>query len=131
MKRPVVISIICVLGFIGVILTPVALWLSLSVTSTTGQATELPKWYTAQSLVFALIYLYALIQIWRMKRIGIEIYTMAAIIEYAIGFMYGLVSVGGIIVSVVALGIIWVHYKKMTLPTLFRRSIAPLNEVQS
>jgi len=123
MKRPLPISIICILGFIGTIFTPVGLFLSsFSPVSLAVPAVTFPTWYIVLSLLFAVIYFFGLIKIWQMKKIGIEIYTFTAIIEYIVGFATGFASVLALVISTIAIGIIWIYYKRMTPPSLFSKN---------
>jgi len=124
MKRPILISIICVIGFIGSILTPFGLLTSsLSPVSTVTPSVPFPTWYIVVSLLLALVYLYGLIEIWKMKKRGIELYTMTAIIEYIIGFTFGFASVIALVISVIAIGLIWIYYKRMTQPSFLLQKI--------
>jgi len=125
MKRPTLITIICILGFIGAVLTPIGLFVnSFSPTGVVEPPVQFPIWYIIFSLVLLLAYLFGLVEIWKMRRRGIEIYTITAIVEYVIGFIFGFASILGLVVSIIAIGLIWMYYKKMHLPSFFNKKIS-------
>ena len=87
------------------------------VASPTVAGTIYPTWYIVISLVFLVPYLFALIEIWKMRKRGIELYTIIAIADYLVGFVAGFASTALLICSVVLIGLIWLYYKKMTAPS--------------
>jgi hypothetical protein len=126
MKRPLLISIICVIGFIGAILTPIGLFTSsVSPVGVVAPSIQFPTWYIIFSLVLALVYLFGLIEIWKMRKRGIELYTITAIVEYIIGFTFSFASFAGLIISIIAIGLIWMYYKRMTSPSFLSPKIQP------
>ena len=128
MKKPLLLSIICVIGFIGCILTVFGFLTStLSPVSTVVLSIPLPTWYIVVSLLFVPVYFYGLIEIWKMRKRGIELYTIAAIIEYIIGFTFGFASVTGLVISAIAIGLIWIYYKRMTQPSFFTKNLNSAN----
>ena len=123
MVRPKFITVICWLGFIGVILTPILL-LNSSLSPVGGSAPTglgFPAWYVILSLFFLIPYLFALVDIWKMRKRGIELYTATAIAEHTVGFVAGFASIVGLLISIILIGLIWVYYKKMTEPSFLGR----------
>jgi hypothetical protein len=129
MKRPIIISIFCIIGFIGTIATPFALLSSTPISPVSGlpQSAPLPIWYIVVSFIFALGYLFALIEMWKMKKRGVEFYTILILLEYIIGFASGFATISGLVISVIGIGLVWIYYRKMTKPSLFSKSQATLN----
>ncbi|MCA9397934.1 hypothetical protein KC573_03815, partial [candidate division WWE3 bacterium] len=73
MKRPLLVSIFCSVGFLGSILTPFILLSGTSPVSISPQSVELPTWYLVFSLIVAVMYVFSLVEIWKIKKRGIEI----------------------------------------------------------
>lgn len=123
MKRPTLITILCVSGFIGTVFTPFALLSDTPISMTSGmtQSEPFPTWFIVFSLIIAVGYLVALIDIWKMHKRGIEVYTILAICEYIVGFVTGTATITGLVIAIITTGLIWIYYKKMIPPSLFSK----------
>jgi len=114
-KRPLLVTIICILGFIGI---PLKLLISLfniipGVADIVGQ--YLPLWYSMLSIIFSFVYLAGLIYIWKMKKIGVIIYTGLAVVEYGILFILtGIATLMMAVISGSIIAFLWTQYKKMS-----------------
>tara|TARA_Y100000034_G_C6876867_1_gene401177 strand:+ start:661 stop:1068 length:408 start_codon:yes stop_codon:yes gene_type:complete len=119
-KRPILITILCILGFIGVLFGAISS-LSLILFSGTfsfGDLVEMPPlWWSITSLIILIPYLIGYIYLWKMRKIGLYILTVTLIIANILSFI---VSFGGIlsqiislIVGLIILGLLWSQYKKM------------------
>lgn len=110
MKRelPVVLAIICVLGFIGVPLSIIFYTYNILF-----EAAVIPVWYSVFNLVLLIPYFLGLIFIWQMKKKGVVFYTGAALIDYVVAFFMGFFSFEEVFISLIAIGIFWFYYNKM------------------
>lgn len=112
-KRPILVTIICTLGFIGVPLSIIYALIGISAVSLIPNTIPMPLWYSIFATILALLYLPALIYIWKMKKIGLIAYTFLAIIDYVVGFVSGFADIGGLVISVIALGLLYTQFNKM------------------
>ena len=113
-KRPILITIICILGFIGVPLTFIGVLLNLMApVGLVSPELAMPLWYSIFSMVWAIFYLAAVIFVWKMRKIGLIAYTILAVIEYIIGFASGFATIEALIISAIAIGLLWTQFKKM------------------
>lgn len=124
MKRPIIVTIYCVIGFIGTIFTPFALLSNTPISPVSGliQSAPLPIWYIFVSFIFAAGYLFSLIETWKMKKRGVELYSILIVLEYMVGFPAGFATITGLITSIVVIGLVWIYYKRMKAPSLFSKS---------
>jgi len=114
-KRPILVTIICILGFIGVPLTFIGVLFNLmSPVGLVSPELAMPLWYSIFSMVWAVFYLAAIIFVWKMRKIGLIAYTGLAVIEYIIGFASGFATIVGLIISAIAIGLLWTQFKKMS-----------------
>ena len=116
-NRPVSVSIIVILSFIGILVTPLffALNFFYDVFSFNFSNQEL-----IVSVISLIIYSYLLIQIWKMKKIGLELYTLVFFINIAIIYLLNS-TIAVNFLNVLLLVVLWFSYKKMTRPSLFDR----------
>ena len=91
-ERPVLVTVICILGFLGVPLTFLLSILTLvpEFAALTGQV--FPIWYSVFSIVLAVLYLVGLIFIWKMKKWALVCYTTLVIADYIAMFSIGIAS---------------------------------------
>lgn len=114
-KRPILVTIFCILGFIGVSSTFITVLSNLiSSADLVSPDLAVPLWYSIFSLIITIPYLVALIFVWKMKKKGLIAYTGLAIFEYIIGFAGGFATIGGIIMSTAVIGLLWTQFKKMS-----------------
>ncbi len=120
-KRPILISILCALSLVGVIMIPFMLISGTPISPVSGlrQANSFPVWYICFGLLINVGYFFATIETWRMKKVGVELYALLAIIEYIISFSFGFNSICDIIFVIISIGLLLIYYKKMTRPSLF------------
>lgn len=112
-KRPILITVICILGFIGVPLSIIAALTGMSAVSLVPNIAPMPLWYSVFAIILALLYLIATIYIWKMRKIGLIAYTVLAIIDYAVGFASGFADIAGLILAVVVMGLLYTQFSKM------------------
>ncbi|MBM3233049.1 hypothetical protein FJZ18_02695 [Candidatus Pacearchaeota archaeon] len=112
-QRPILVTIICILGFIGFPLSLIAAVIGMSAVSLVPNVELMPLWYSIFAIILALLYLPALIYIWKMKKIGLIAYTALAVIDYAVGFASGFASISGLVVSAIFIGLLYTQFKKM------------------
>ncbi|MBC7933411.1 MAG: hypothetical protein H7Z38_22850 [Rubrivivax sp.] len=96
-SRPIVITVICVIGFIGVALGVPAL---LAVVAT-GAQTGLPSWYMPYLGLTMLVGLVSLIGLWQMKKWGAFLYAGMFVINQIILFATGLWTPGALIIPLI------------------------------
>jgi len=96
-NRPLVITIICVLGFIGVAIGVPALLALLA----SGAVTGLPGWYLPYLGVTLIVGLISLIGLWQMKKWGALLYAAMFVINQCILFATGLWSPGALIIPLI------------------------------
>ena len=117
-KRPILITILCVIGFIG--LPAKILNLFINVESKNGylKYQNFPLWYMIFAFITTILYLFFLIKIWKMKRIGVIGYGITAIIELiVVAFvlnppMPNLFT--SLIIFIIVMGLFLTQFKKMT-----------------
>jgi hypothetical protein len=113
-KRPVLITVLCILGFIGVPLSILGvLFNMMSGVGFVPLGNVMPLWYSIFSIVWAIFYLFAVILIWKMKKIGVITYTALGIIEFIVGFTAGFASILWGISFVIVLVLFFSQFKKM------------------
>lgn len=72
-KRPILVSILCILGFIGVffgVMSSVFLYFAESTEFSYLLGELLPTWYSTLSFALIIFNLVAFILLWQMKKIG-------------------------------------------------------------
>lgn len=105
-KRPLLITIICILGFMGI---PLQIFGLSSIADVI-----IPSWYSILNVLFALAYLVGLIFIWKMKKWGLILYTSLAIVEGTIMFSLDIANTASLGISVILLAVLWTLSKDMT-----------------
>jgi len=103
-KRPLIITVFCVIGFIGVIAAPII--------ALTEDAKRIGEWYQPFLLLNAVIYLCTYIGLWMMKGWAPILLTIMFLVNQ--GVLYGMgmwtpVSLGNALVVLIALA----YMKKM------------------
>lgn len=106
-KRPVLIRIICILGFI---------WIVFSFPSVFSPSVKkLGDWYPA---IFGLIVASSFISyigVWHMKRWGVQLFAITFFVKEALLFLVNDISYPGIVVSAFFLVSMLLFYKRMDL----------------
>lgn len=104
-KRPIAITVICILGFIGAAFTIPIIFSSL------GEA--IASWYPPYLGLSATIGLLSMIGLWKMKKWGAYIYTGFVLLNQIILLSSGLWTVISLIVPGIIVGIALFHLNKM------------------
>jgi hypothetical protein len=104
-KRPVPITIVCIIGFIGVIAT-VPLMLS-------DAASSIAPWYPPALGVSALIGLTCMIGLWMMRKWAVYAYTAFFAITQGILIATGLWSVSALVLPAVVIVVMFVYLSRM------------------
>lgn len=120
-KRPTLVTVLCVLGFIGIALSLIgALVLRFIQDIPELEAFgALPPWYSIFALVIDIFYLASLIYILKMKKIGLIALAGIFVINIVVALLvspslvFGEVLIGFIIYAVV-IGLFWTQYRKMS-----------------
>jgi len=110
-KRPILVTIICILGFIGV---PLQILGSIAQMIPGIMEVMVPLWYSILAILFAIAYLIGLIFIWKMKIWALIFYTVLAVIEYALMFAMDMGSVFILTISIAVIGLLWTQSSKMS-----------------
>jgi len=113
-KRPILVTIICILGFIGVPLSILSSIFTMipGVASIIGEA--VPLWYSIFSIILAIFYLVGLIFIWKMRKWALIYYTTLAVLDYIIMFSIGIGSYFMLGITIIIIGLLWTQFKKMS-----------------
>ncbi|MEK6926637.1 MAG: hypothetical protein AABW50_05150 [Nanoarchaeota archaeon] len=112
-KRPILVTIICILGFVGVPLSILFAIIGMSAVSLVPNINLMPLWYSVFAIILSLLYLPTLIYIWKMKKIGLIAYTLLAIIDEVVGFASGFADIASLIVVIVTTGLLYTQFNKM------------------
>ncbi len=108
-NRPIAITVICVIGFIGVALGIPAMLAVLA----TGAAAQFPGWYLPYLAVTLIIGLISLIGMWKMKKWGALLYAGMFVVNQCILLATGLWSVGALIIPLIVVVIALSQISKM------------------
>lgn len=104
-KRPVAITVICVLGFIGVaVAVPMAF---------SGMARFIGAWYPPYLLLSAGVGLACMIGLWKMKKWAAYAYTSLFFINQLVLLSMGVWTVMSAILPLIVVGIALSHLKNM------------------
>tara|TARA_Y100000310_G_scaffold344354_1_gene456692 strand:+ start:3060 stop:3464 length:405 start_codon:yes stop_codon:yes gene_type:complete len=119
-KRPILLTILCVLGFIGLAFSFLSLISLILLSDSLSQASSLfsqftpPLWYNVFSLVLLIPLLAGYIYIWKMRKLGLYIYTTTLIIGNIVAFVAGYGSLFVLPFSILFLILFWINFKKMS-----------------
>lgn len=106
-KRPGILKIICILGFISVVFN------FLSVFSPSVK--KMGDWYPA---IFGLIVASSFISyigIWHMKRWGVQLFIITFFVKEIVSVLSGSLNIGAIFISILFIIPMMVFYKRMDL----------------
>ncbi|MDP3014821.1 MAG: hypothetical protein Q8N28_00115 [bacterium] len=120
-KRPMLVTILCILGFIGLALSLMGVFILLFMRDIPEIEAfrELPSWYPFFAMAIDIFYLGALVYIWKMKKVGLiaisGLFTANLVIAIAVAPSLALGSaLVTTIVYAVMIGLFWTQYKKMS-----------------
>lgn len=104
-KRPVLISIVCILGFI---------WIVFSFPSVFAPSLKkMGDWYPALFGILVAISFISYIGLWHMKRWGVQLFLISFFIKEALLFLINDVSIPGIAFSIFFILSMLPFYKRM------------------
>src|SRR5262249_5340152 len=104
-KRPIAITIICIIGFIGVVFTVPLLFMDVIRT--------LPSWYPVLLAVSAVIGLACMIGLWMMQKWAVYTYTGFAAINQVILIATGLWTPVTLIVPAIIIAVMFGYLSRM------------------
>jgi len=104
--RPIAITIICVLGFIGAALSIPLIF--------SDMARAIGSWYPPYLGFSAVAGLICMIGLWKMKKWGVFAYTALVIINQVILFTMGVWNPLALLLPAIVIGIAFAHLSKMT-----------------
>lgn len=105
-KRPTVITIICVLGFVGAAVTLPLIF--------SDRARQIGSWYPPYLAFSAAIGFVCMLGLWRMKKWAAYSYAGLTVLSQIVLFTMGVWSIMALIIPVIVVGIALTHVKKMT-----------------
>ncbi|MBL0328294.1 MAG: hypothetical protein IPP64_02470 [Bacteroidetes bacterium] len=106
-KRPVLIRIICILGFI---------WIVFSFPSVFSPSVKkLGDWYPALFGLIVASSFISYIGVWHMKRWGVQLFAITFFVKEALLFLVNDISYPGIVISTFFLVSMLLFYKRMDL----------------
>jgi hypothetical protein len=106
-KRPVLLTIVCILGFIWIVFSFVGVF--------NPSLKKMGDWYPA---IFGLIVACTFISyigVWHMKRWGVQLFAIAFFVKQAALILIGDLGIVGIILSVAMLVIMICFYRRMDI----------------
>jgi len=112
-KRPLPITIICILGFIGTIigiLTPLIIFAPQEILLEYNASFSTT--YLILTSIISIALLYSFIKIWKMKKLGVYLYIGSSIINYYLAYLEGLLSPKGLIAPAIFIAIFYYYIKK-------------------
>lgn len=101
-KRPLVVTLLCILGFIE---APVQIFAAFIAT--------LPAWYAVMSIMFALLYVIGLVFVWKMKKWGLIVYTVVKVINVLLFFSIDK-TIDIPLLSIAIVVVLWTQFRKMS-----------------
>ena len=117
-KRPIIVSIISALIAIELlfVLKPLVLSLVFGVYIW-------PQWYEIVFLCLIILKLYSLVEIWKIKKRGLELLMLFSIIAWIVDLSMGY-SLGGyaFFIDLIALIVLLTQYKKFSQPSFLKRA---------
>jgi len=120
-RRPTLVTVLCILGFIGIALSLIGA-LALRFVQNIPELEAfgvLPPWYSIFALAIDIFYLASLIYIWKMKKVGLITLTgifsvnivVALLVSPSLVFGEALIA---FIIYAVVIGLFWTQYRKMS-----------------
>ena len=104
--RPIAITIICILGFIGAALSIPLIF--------SDMAGAIGAWYPPYLGFSALAGLICMIGMWKMKKWGVFAYTVLVIINQVVLFSMGVWNPFALLIPAIVIGIGFAHLSKMS-----------------
>lgn len=104
-KRPAVITVICILGFIGVALTIPLVFSS--------AARAVGEWYPPYLALSAVIGLACMIGLWMMKKWGVVLYTALVAVNQVVLMTKGVWNLFALLIPVIVIVLGFAQFSKM------------------
>ena len=105
-QRPVAITVICILGFIGAALTIPLIF------SSTVQS--IGSWYPPYLGASAVVGLICMVGLWKMKKWAVFLYTLLVVINQVVLFTMGVWNPFALLIPVIIIAIGFANLSKMT-----------------
>jgi|SRR3989344_664732 len=112
-ERPALITVLCILGFIGVPVSVAAALLVLNPAISKILEKLIPAWYAIFTLIFAIFYLISFYQIWKMRKVGVLFLTALVVIDQATMFTLGIGHPLFIMLDAIFVGLFFLKYQEM------------------
>lgn len=106
--RPLAITVICILGFIGAAIAIPVIFLVLP-----RQTIQIVPWYSGYLVLSTLVGLTCMIGLWKMKKWAAFAYLAFVLLNQVILINLGAWSIKSIIMPAVVIGIAFYHFDKM------------------
>lgn len=106
--RPLAITVICILGFIGAAVSIPVIFLVVP-----RQTIQIVPWFSGYLLLSTLVGLTCMIGLWNMKKWAVFAYVAFVLFNQVMLMNLGAWSVRSIITSAVVIGIAFYHFDKM------------------
>jgi len=89
-------------------------------TIASNHALSIPIWYLFVEILVILTYIFALSEVWKMRRRGVEICSIVIIAEYLASLLSGSTLFNNeLSVSLISTALFWLLYKEMNSPSFF------------
>ena len=117
-QRPVLVTIICILGFLGIVLGLMGgialLTTDMSVYEGLEGMPEMPsKTLTILSLALLPISFVSLIGLWKMKKWGVHLYVLLQVISLGLAAVMATFSVISVVIPAIIIVLLFTQYKNM------------------
>lgn len=106
-KRPIILKIICILGFISIVFS------FLSVFSPSVK--KMGDWYPALFGLLVAVSFISYIGLWHMKRWGVQLFIITFFVKEIVSVLSGDLNVGTIFISILFIIPMLMFYKRMDL----------------
>ena len=111
-KRPAIITIICILGFLGAIMMLLTL---LSASARTQMIQEEGAIIMPFLMSIFIFWVAGMIGYWKMKRWGVYLYCVMAVISIGGGFLFDLqTGTFSYLMPIIVIGVGLIYFKRMT-----------------
>ena len=104
-KRPKLITLVCVLGFIWIVFSFPAVF--------SPSVKKLGDWYPALFGLIVAVSFISYIGVWHMKRWGVSLFLISFFIKQTILILINDINYSGIIFSILFIGVMVFYYKRM------------------
>ena len=104
--RPVAITIICVIGFLGALIAAAVLF--------TPIPGRIGAWYPPMLGGATVVGFVCMIGLWKMKKWAVYTYTAVAVANQAVMAAMGLWTIGALVIPAIVIGVMWAYVAKMS-----------------